>query len=190
MSTFPFAIMHARLKGIVLLSGLLMVHACVAMEVQVGRPAPAFQAELLDGSRFDSAEQGGRVLVLNFWATWCRPCQEEMPALDAYYRAHRAAGLEVIAISIDEPGGAARVRQTMKNFSFHAALANAARTEGFGKLMRVPITFVIDREGVLRFDGRKFTGKLDQQTLDAVVTPLLRNPGKTIFAASHLPGKH
>lgn len=168
--------MCSDLRRFLLLSGLLLLNvSAAAAELQEGMPAPAVRAELLDGGTFDSVKQRGKVIVLNFWATWCKPCREEMPALDAFYRAHRADGLELIAISIEGPGDLAKIRRTMKNFSFPAALASGGETEGYGRLSRVPVTFVIDRRGVLRFDGFKFAKILDLPTLEKIVTPLLRN---------------
>ncbi len=154
---------------------LLNLPAAVA-QLQEGMPAPAVRAELLGGGTFDSATHRGKVIVLNFWASWCKPCREEMPALDAFYRSHRADGLEVLAISIEEPRDLAKVSAAMKNFSFRAALAANAQTEGYGRPWRLPITYVIDRRGVLRFDGQKFAKKMDLPTLERIVTPLLREP--------------
>ena len=164
-------------------SVLLLLHvAPAAAQPQVGMPAPAIYAELLDGGSFDSAKQRGKVIVLNFWASWCKPCRQEMPALDAYYRAHRAEGLELIAISIEEPADIAKVTRTMKDFSFPAALASSARIEGYGRPWRLPITFVIDRRGVLRFDGLKYAKALDVPALEKIVTPLLRNSRESVLA--------
>jgi cytochrome c biogenesis protein CcmG, thiol:disulfide interchange protein DsbE len=158
-----------------LLSGLVLINLSpVAAELKEGTAAPAVRAQLLDGGTFDSVKQRGKVIVLNFWATWCKPCREEMPAMDAFYRAHRAEGLELIAISIEGPGDLAKVKSAMKNFSFPAAFASGGQTEGYGQFSRVPVTFVIDRRGVLRFDGFKYAKVLDLPTLEKIVTPLLR----------------
>ena len=172
---------------LILLSGLVLLSVSTARaQVQEGMPAPAVHAQLLDGGAFDSVKQRGKVIVLNFWASWCKPCREEMPALDAFYRAHRAEGLEVIAISIEGPDDLARVRRVIKDFSFPVALAADAQMEGYGRLSRLPVTFVIDRRGVLRFDGFKFAKILDQHTLDKVVTPLLRSSKDEVVAEAGL----
>ena len=164
------------LGRLLLLSGLLLLNIPPASaELQEGMPAPAVRAELLGGGRFDSLQQRGKVIVLNFWASWCKPCREEMPALDAFYGAHRSEGLEVIAISIEGPDDLAKIKGVMKNFSFPAALASNAQTEGYGRPWRLPITFVIDRRGVLRFDGSKFAKILDLPTLEKIAAPLLRD---------------
>ena len=173
---------HSLLRAL-LLSALLVLNAApAAAQVKEGAPAPSVRAELLDGSTFDSMQQRGKVIVLNFWATWCKPCRDEMPALAAYYRAHRAEGLELIAVSVDGASDLARITQAMKGFSFPAALAENARTEGYGRLSRVPVTFVIDRKGVLRFDGLKLAKAIDLPTLEKIVTPLLRGPRDSMHA--------
>ena len=145
-----------------------------AAQVHEGDEAPGFSAELLGGGSFDSASRRGKVIVLNFWASWCKPCREEMPALDSYYRAHRKDGLEVLAVSVEDAADLAKVTQVMKKFSFHAALASAAQTGGYGRPWRIPVTYVLDRRGVLRFDGSKFARTLDARSLEKIVGPLLR----------------
>jgi thiol-disulfide isomerase/thioredoxin len=177
--------MYGCLRPCLLLSGLLLLNvSAAAAELREGMPAPDVRAELIDGGAFDSAAHRGKVIVLNFWATWCKPCREEMPAMDAFYRAHRAEGLELIAINIEGPGDLAKVRRVMKDFSFPAAFAANGQIDGFGRFSRVPITFVIDRRGVLRFDGFKFAKILDVPTLEKIVTPLLRNSKDPILAES------
>src|SRR5208282_3739180 len=83
-----------------------------------GEAAPAIRAKLLDGTTVSLAEDAGKVVVVNMWATWCAPCREEMPALDAYYRAHRDEGLVLVALSMDDPKDEAKVRAMTKGYSF------------------------------------------------------------------------
>jgi thiol-disulfide isomerase/thioredoxin len=173
--------MFHTLQSLLVCTGLLLCSTLGwAVELKEGMPAPAIQLDLLGGGAFNSLEQSGKVVVLNFWATWCTPCREEMPAIDAFYRAHRADGLEVVAISIDEPRDLAKVRRIVRDFSFSAALAVGQQASGYGRLSRVPVTFVIDRSGVLRFDGFKSSKRLDRPTLEKIVTPLLRRPRSAV----------
>ncbi len=97
-----------------------------------------------------------------------------MPALDAYYRRHRSEGLELVAISMDSPKDEAKARELMRAFSFPAAFGRDMSLKGYGRIWRLPLTFVIDRQGVLRKDGWYGDPLLDAATLEQAVTPLLR----------------
>jgi thiol-disulfide isomerase/thioredoxin len=141
---------------------------------EVGKPAPMVEAKLLDGSTFDLAAMPGKVVIVHFWATWCAPCRVEMPALDAFYRAHKPEGLAVVAISLDTHDDLDKVKAVMREFGFPAALLGNAKANGYGRIWRVPLTFVIDRRGVLRRDGFAANPTIDAATLDRDVLPLLR----------------
>ncbi|MEZ4450492.1 MAG: TlpA disulfide reductase family protein [Nannocystaceae bacterium] len=80
-----------------------------------GRPVPPFRLHALDGgAEIDSESLRGKVVVLHFWATWCRPCVDKLPALAALHARHAAAGLEVVSLSIDEdPAVIAAFRSAM-----------------------------------------------------------------------------
>lgn len=138
-----------------------------------GKAAPAFDARLLNGTNFSLDGAKGQVVVINFWATWCPPCRQEMPALDSYYQKHKGQGLKVIAVSLDEVNDEAKVNEVMKAYGFDAALEKDAHYQGYGRIWRLPLTFVIDRKGILRKDGWYGAAGIDQTLLDNVVTPLL-----------------
>lgn len=144
-----------------------------AWAIAEGKTAPPFSATLFDGSAFSLAAQRGRVVLLNFWATWCAPCRLEMPAIDAYYRRHRGDGLVVVAVSMDRAADEAKARGVMKDYAFAAAFAHDASFKEYGRVWRLPLTFVIDRGGVLRRDDWYEDPGIDAAKLDAVVLPLL-----------------
>jgi cytochrome c biogenesis protein CcmG, thiol:disulfide interchange protein DsbE len=154
---------------------LALALGCVtaAYAIKEGEPAPALEAKLLDGKPFSLAASSGKVVIVNFWATWCEPCRAEMPALDAYYQKHRNEGLEVLAISLDRPSDEQKVREVMRAFSFDASLGRDAQFKGYGRIWRLPLTFVVDRNGVLRKDGWYGDPGIDLPLLDKIVTPLL-----------------
>ena len=156
----------------------LLVLSCIAGSagakgLAVGEPAPTIEATLLDGSRFSLADMRGKVVVVNVWATWCGPCRAEMPALEAFYQAHRDQGLVVLAISADDRSDIDKVRAVMRDFTYPAAMARDSKIGGYGRLWRVPLTFVIDRDGVLRRDGFKSAPTIDASVLHQDVLPLL-----------------
>ena len=147
--------------------------ASSAYALDVGKVAPAVEAKLLDGTSFSTTAYIGKVIVINFWASYCEPCRAEMPALDAYYRKHRAEGLALLAISIDDPADADKAKKVMQAFGFAAALAQDASFGGYGRIWHIPLTFVIDRHGNLRKDNWYVENGIDLALLEAVVTPLL-----------------
>ena len=140
----------------------------------VGQPAPALRVQQLDGHDFDLTKLRGRVVLVNVWATWCSPCRVEMPTLNAFYRRYHSRGLDVLGLSIDEAPDVAQVRQVMRQFSYPAALANAARVNGFGQPIAVPVTYVIDARGVIRAQLQaEGPSGVSRQALEQAVLPLL-----------------
>ena len=159
------------MRRIIFLVGMLLVGAVHAM--QVGQPAPALSAKLFDGSAFSLAQSRGKVVVVSFWACWCSNCRAELTALDAFYKAHRTDGLDIVAINMDDAEDLNKVREVVKNLSFPTALHADTKAEGYGRIWRLPITFVIDREGKLRYDGGQGEAKsFDLPALEQTVTPL------------------
>jgi thiol-disulfide isomerase/thioredoxin len=140
--------------------------------VGVGERAPQLIVPTLDARVFDLTALRGKVVIVNFWATWCSPCRAEMPRLDAFYRRYHARGLELIGLSVDDVSDRAAVVQIMKSFSYPAALAATAKVNEFGEPIAVPMTWIIDSHGVVR--ARLIAGSaVTDKTLAQAVLPLL-----------------
>lgn len=175
----PCARSSVRAVRLLLAAAVLATAPAVALATPpgIGQPAPRLEVPELDGHPFDLAQLRGKVVLINFWATWCSPCRIEMPTLNALYRRYHARGLELLGLSIDETPDAARVRQVMRQFSYPGALASAARVNGFGEPIAVPVTYVIDAHGVIRAQlEAEGPAGVSRQELDAAVLPLL--PGR------------
>lgn len=157
-----------------LIAAPLLLAASCALALEEGKPAPSFEITTADGKVFKSTEARGEVIVVNLWATWCTFCREEMPALETYYRRHKAEGLRLIAVSMDEADMDARVKEIMQAFSYPLGVGRQSKLAAFGRIWRLPMTFVIDRNGILRRDGSEGEPKVDLASLERIVTPLLK----------------
>ena len=126
-----------------------------------------FHFTLADGTNLTTANLRGRVVMVNFWATWCVPCRKELPLLNRYYQAHRSEGLVIIGVAAD-PGAGGRGRWLSPTIAY----PQAARVGGPNYwLPAVPMTYIIGRDGKL---AHTKAGPFDQATLDTMVRPLLK----------------
>lgn len=105
--------------------------------------------DLLDGSAVDWSQFKGRVLVLEFWASWCPFCARQNPLLDRFYREHKARGLEVITVSVDKTRQAAIDYMKKGGYAFKAGMATPAWNAIYSQRKGLPQLFVIDRSGKL-----------------------------------------
>ena len=163
------------LKSLLLLA-LTLLLPISSFALSEGKSAPALDGKLLDGTPFSLAREKGNVVIINLWASWCSPCRSEMPAIERYYQLHQAEGLKVIAISMDDPADEKEVRSLMTRYTFPAALIRDIHMEGYGEIWRMPMTFIVDRNGILRKDGSVGEPKVDFERLEQQVTPLLHTP--------------
>ena len=126
--------------------------------LEVGMQAPDFTLRNLNGNLEGLSEFKDQVVVLNFWATWCAPCLEEMPAFEKLYRRYRSQGLTVIAVSLDK-GETSKVAKFVDEHSltFPVLLDLDGIAERIYPSFTIPFTYVIDKKGRIaaRVDGAK-----------------------------------
>lgn len=140
---------------------------------EVGQMAPALTVKTLNGHTFDLRSERGKVVVVNFWATWCPPCREEMPALESFYRKYHAHGVDLIGMSADSPHDRGDVRKVMRAYTYPAAMASDAKDNDFGAPRMLPITYVIDTVGIVRAVLQPGHNPVTAKTLAHIVSQLL-----------------
>lgn len=141
--------------------------------VELGQVAPNIEGTLLNGKSFSLGANKGKVVLINFWASWCEPCREEMPIIEAYLKKHQSQGFEVLAITMDKPADLEQAQKIMQNYSFLSAEKKQMNYSGYGRIWRIPTTFIIDKQGILRKNGLTGDPKVDLKVLEETVTPLL-----------------
>jgi peroxiredoxin len=137
-------------------------------------PAPAFALKTFDGKVVRLSELRGRPVVLDFWATWCRPCRTSMPHLEDLQKRYETRGLVVIGLSVDE-GSQAEVRRFAQGLgvTFRLGMANDRVLDDYGPIRYLPTTFFINRNGQM---VRRVRGYLDPETLEGYTVELFSPP--------------
>jgi len=136
----------------------------------MNKEAPPLVASELSGAIFDLAKLRGKVVLVNYWATWCAPCRKEMPLLNSFYRRFHDQGLEMIGISADRPQDFMKMRKVSDTLAYPTSTLDRISENGFGPPEGFPLTYVIDRDGIVR---DKFID-VREQLLREVVLPLLQ----------------
>jgi cytochrome c biogenesis protein CcmG, thiol:disulfide interchange protein DsbE len=151
----------------VLVGGLLLgLSGCYSgtRPPRIGSSAPDFTVQDSQ-SKILLSQFRGQVVVLNFWATWCAPCVEEMPSLVEMQRRMKAKGITVLAVSVDVDESAYQQFLKLHNVNLLTVRDPDQKTSGLYGTFKFPETYVIDRGGVMR---RKFIGAVDWTEPDVV----------------------
>jgi cytochrome c-type biogenesis protein len=135
-------------------------------------PAPDVQFEALDGKPIRLSSLRGRVVLLNFWATWCQPCRAEIPEFNSLQRDLESKGLSVIGVSVSPVDTSDAIRDFQKDVRQDYTVLRGAEEIGsqFGNGPGLPITYILDREGRIR---QKFIGPQTRENFEAAIKPVL-----------------
>lgn len=178
-------VMRAEERGvrfsIFVVAAALVLAACgrdtSSYVVRIGSAAPAYTAQQMDGTPVSLADHRGDVVLLNVWATWCKPCREEIPALDSLHREYANRGLVVAGVSIDVITDTLRIAGFARDLgaSYALWLDPDDRVSSTFRAIGVPSTYLVDRDGVLRWTHMgavKATDARLRAVLDSALGPV------------------
>ena len=118
--------------------------------ITVGTPAPDFSFPDLEGKIVSLSDYRGKIVLLNIWATWCRPCVDEMPSIEKLYNKFKDKDFQVLAVSIDTQGEkVVDLFMKVHNLSFKALLDTKGSIQRTYRTLGVPESFIIDKNGVI-----------------------------------------
>ena len=160
-----------RFFAVLSLAGAVGIGAAGA--ASVSGPAPNFTLKALDGKNLKLSEMRGNVVLINFWASWCGPCREEMPLLNELHSKYEPLGFTVLGVNVEEQEHSAR--GFLKNFpvDFPIQLDNRNRVSKLYDVVAMPTSVVIDRDGNMRYLHRGYKSG-DENKYRQVVKQLIR----------------
>ncbi len=142
------------------------------------KPAPNFELKDAEGKSLKLSDLRGKVVLLNFWATWCQPCAMEIPWFVEFEQQYKARGLEIVGVSMDEDGWTAvKPYIARHNINYRMVLGNDSVSQLYGGVDSLPTTFLIDREG--RLAGPPYVGLAGKNEYLHEIQNLLTNPQST-----------
>ncbi|MBC8209732.1 MAG: TlpA family protein disulfide reductase [Gammaproteobacteria bacterium] len=143
--------MKVYLNQIMLLLGLLAFSAGTFAAKEMNAPAPDFTLKSLSGKNLRLSELAGQVVLLNFWASWCAPCREEMPLLNDLHNKYAALGFTVLGVNVEEQTDKAVSYIADRPVDFPILLDNSNSVSSQYKVIAMPTTVLIDRNGTMRY---------------------------------------
>ena len=151
---------------------LLMAAVLSAQQV---KPAPDFSLTDLQGRKLNLADYRGKVILLDFWATWCVPCQTEIPRFIEWQKKYGDQGFQVIGISMDDDARAARKFVKRYKLNYPAAMGTEKLAKSYGGILGLPANLIVDREGRI---VAKHVGETDLAVLEAEIRSQLEQSSR------------
>lgn len=149
----------------------LLALAVFGINSSFAQKAPNFKLKSHDGKVVELAKLKGKVVVVNFWATWCGPCRKEIPGFLEVYKQYKDKGLEIVGVSLDEEGwDVVRPYVDRAKMNYPVVIGDGDLANAYGGIEAIPATFIVDKKGNI---AKKHVGYLSKVDFEAIVRSLL-----------------
>ena len=159
-----------RFRRLLLIGALLASSLALAntTTVNVGAEAPDFALRSAAGPNLRLSEHRGQVVMINFWATWCGPCRQEMPKLDEIFARYEPAGFTLLGVNIDEDSAQAQRLADELGVTFPLLFDDEQDVSRLYDVQAMPMTVMVDRSGTVRSVHYGYRPGMEQRYLDEV----------------------
>ena len=147
----------------------LMSSKASEVQTQIGKKAPTWELVGLDGKSVSSSKYEGKIVILNFWATWCPPCRAEIPDFMSLHEAYKDRNVVFIGVSLDTGLGPVKRYVRTQKLNYPVVMGNSQMVSDYGNFSGIPQTFVIDTEGRIH---KQFQGVVQKKVIEQVILAL------------------
>jgi thiol-disulfide isomerase/thioredoxin len=155
------------MKLLHVLTAALLILGFTAVLAHAADPAPNFALKTADGKTIELKKLQGKVVFVNFWATWCGPCRREIPGMMKVYDKYKAKGFEIVGISLDHGGWDDVKPWLQKNpINYPIVIGDGDLADAYGGVDGIPTTFIVDRKGNI---VAKHVGGLSEEEFEKLV---------------------
>ena len=162
------------MKKTILVISVILIFVFSVFSEEKQRTAPDFKLKDMSGKKIslESVLKKGPVLI-DFWASWCDPCKEEMPIFEELYKKYNEKGLQMLLISVDKRGGIAKARNYIKSkgFTFNVLFDKGGKIyKKYGGKSSIPVTYIVSREGKILYShtGKGTKKEFEEEILKAL----------------------